>query len=27
VAFFNDESASADKYVLETAFAIPPEQN
>ena len=25
VAFFNDESASADKYVLETAFAIPPE--
>ena len=25
VAFFNDESASADKYVLETTFAIPPE--
>ena len=25
VAFFNDESASADKYVLESAFAIPPE--
>ena len=25
VAFFNDESTSADKYVLETAFAIPPE--
>ena len=25
VAFFNDESASTDKYVLETAFAIPPE--
>jgi hypothetical protein len=25
VAFFNDESASADKYVLQTAFAIPPE--
>ena len=25
VAFFNDESSAADKYVLETAFAIPPE--
>ena len=25
VAFFNDESATADKYVLESAFAIPPE--
>jgi len=25
VAFFNDESTSADKYVLESAFAIPPE--
>ena len=25
VAFFNDESSTADKYVLETAFAIPPE--
>ncbi len=25
VAFFNDESATTDKYVLETAFAIPPE--
>ena len=25
VTFFNDESASTDKYVLETAFAIPPE--
>ena len=25
VAFFNDESTSTDKYVLETAFAIPPE--
>ena len=25
VAFFNDESASSDKYVLQTAFAIPPE--
>ena len=25
VAFFNDESASTDKYVLESAFAIPPE--
>ncbi len=25
VAFFNDESTSADKYVLQTAFAIPPE--
>ena len=24
VAFFNDESTSTDKYVLETAFAIPP---
>ena len=27
VAFFNDESSTADKYVLETAFAIPPEFN
>ena len=25
VAFFNDESTSSDKYVLETSFAIPPE--
>ena len=25
VAFFNDESTSTDKYVLQTAFAIPPE--
>ena len=27
VAFFKDESASTDKYVLQTAFAIPPELN
>ncbi len=27
VAFFNDESATTDKYVLETAFAIPPEMS
>ena len=25
VAFFNDESASSDKYSLQSAFAIPPE--
>jgi hypothetical protein len=25
VAFFNDESTSSDKYVLQTTFAIPPE--
>ena len=25
VAFFNDESSTTDKYVLETAFAIPPQ--
>ncbi len=25
VAFFNDESATSDKYSLESAFAIPPE--